>query len=312
MRILIIGLGSIAKTHISVLKSLYPNCVILAYRSSINTFNNIEGVLNIYSFEEVKDQLDFIIISNPSSLHGMSILDSLLFKVPIFIEKPVLSSLLHSENILNIINKNNTITYVACNLRFNPALIFLKNLISNNLINTINEVNIYCGSYLPDWRPNVDFKDSYSSHSNLGGGVDLDLIHEIDYAIWLFGLPNSYSSFKSSSSTLEIESFDYANYNLIYNNFTVNIKLNYYRRDKKREIEILTQNDTLLVDLNNSKISSLVSKSEIFSTDYNIYDTYLDQMKYFVESIESNMQPMNSFEEGLETLKIALNNEVKR
>ena len=56
----------------------------------------------------------------------------------------------------------------------------------------IHSVNICCQSYLPDWRPSRDYKESYSA-SVEQGGVVRDLVHEIDYCNYLFGLPKTES-----------------------------------------------------------------------------------------------------------------------
>ena len=113
----------------------------------------------------------------------------------------------------------------------------------------INEVNVYCGSYLPEWRPNTDYKKSYSANTLLGGGVYIDLIHEIDYFFWFFGKPkNTVKSYKSNSS-LAINAIEYANFTLFYTNFTTSVILNYYRRDAKRCFEIVFDDYTVEVDL---------------------------------------------------------------
>lgn len=298
MRILIIGLGSIGKKHVAALKQLHQDCLIFALRSN-HSSEPIEGVENLYDRSKVKDlNLDFIIISSPTSFHKRDIEFCLEFNIPLFIEKP----LFHQLGIEELITKSKKInTYIGCNLRFLDCLIFTKDFIKNN-INTINEVNSYSGSYLPKWRPNTDFKKSYSSNPELGGGVHLDLIHELDYIVWILGYPIEAHKVLKSNSSLEIQSVDYASYNLMYNRFVANIKLNYFRTDPKRTFEIVFDNFTLTVDL----LKNCVTKngSLIFSSNQSILETYKSQMKYFIENKDSEM--MNNIQEAYKVLQLAI------
>ena len=69
MKILIIGLGSIAKKHIEILKNLNQSFIFYALRSKKDSVKH-NGVLNIYSFSEIKiHNFYFAIISSPSFLH---------------------------------------------------------------------------------------------------------------------------------------------------------------------------------------------------------------------------------------------------
>jgi predicted dehydrogenase len=308
LKILIIGLGSIAKKHIGAIQYLFPGSKIYALRT--NSMDTIENVENIYSLDSIDCKLDFAIISNPTKLHGDTILKLLKFNCSLFIEKPVLNDLEFARIITTELSKCGVKTYVAFNLRFHPALIFLKKFLAKNVLN-INEVNVYCGSYLPDWRPNVPFHETYSANPKLGGGVHLDLIHEIDYSTWLFGIPDKTDLTLRSNSTLNIDSIDCAHYNCYYDNFLLNIKLNYFRRDAKREIEIVSETETIKCDLLKSEIIDLTNNNILFKTEYNIMVTYLSQMQYFVETVRAGIQPMNSFDESLQVLKIALNANVK-
>lgn len=305
MTVLIVGLGSIALKHINAIKNVYPAFKIYALRSSIDSIK-YDGVYDIYSFSQFKGTPDFILISNPTIFHGQTILEALNFNCPIFIEKPVLDSLEFAKEIEAILMKNKVKTYVACNMRFHPALLFFKEFILNNELR-INEVNIYCGSYLPNWRPGKDFRTIYSSQKGLGGGVNLDLIHEIDYCTWLFGFPYKCSNIFGSSSSLEIDVYDYAHYVFDYKSFFVNLTLNYYRRDPKRYLEILTNNDTYYIDLINNKITSLISGNVIYESPFNMISTYEKQIYYFVESLKSNVIISNDFNNGINVLKLAIN-----
>ncbi len=306
MKILIIGLGSISKKHIYSIKKTLKNPVIFGLRSNKLNCNKVKDVQNIFDFNELPNNIDFVIISNPTHLHYNSIIKSLTLKCPLFIEKPVLSSLENSSNIISLIKKNNIKTYVACNLRFHPLLKFLKPFLLDK-INNINEVNVYCGSFLPDWRKIEDFRNSYSANSKMGGGVHLDLIHELDYCIWIFGFPNKVYSYKRSASSLKISSIDSAIYILEYDSFNININLNYYRTDTKREIEILLENETLKGDLLKNSLKSLKSNKIIYENKYKIMDTYVNQMKYFINNINHKDRFMNDVSEALSVLKLSLN-----
>lgn len=301
MKILIIGVGSIAKKHLKVLGNLYTDLNVFALKRD-KTANTDNGIQNIYSWDEVPKDLGFIIISNPTSAHAETILKSLDFGVPIFIEKPVLHSLNRSDEIIKKSRNKGVITYVACNLRFHPSIQFLKKEFLKNLP---LEYNSYCGSYLPAWRPNRDYREIYSAKKELGGGVHLDLIHEIDYCKFLLGIPINHSGYLSTKSTLEINSIDIAHYVFEYEKTFAFITLNYYRRDAKRMIECIWKDKTWRIDLINNLIVNEQNEI-IYSEPFDIFDTYVSQMKNFVKCVRRNIKPDNDIENGIETLKLAL------
>ena len=305
MKVLIIGLGSIAQKHIESIKKLDPFVMLYALRSSSKSIN-IQDIVDIYKLEDIPRDIDFILITNPTSLHAETILSIIKFEKPLFIEKPVFDTLYNKNEIIKKVVEKNIKTYVGCNLRFHPALNFIKNLLNTNNIK-INEVNIYCGSYLPDWRPSQDYRESYSSNKHLGGGVHLDLIHELDYAIWLFGKPIKYNSIKRKVSNLLIDTIDFSNYNLAYSDFNVSITLNYYRNKPKRQLEIILENEIILCDLLTSTITN-INNDIIFKDDnFSFSKTYLNQMEYFINSLKNKNIYMNDIHESFEILKIALN-----
>lgn len=307
MNILIVGLGSIATKHINALKEINGEVNIYALRSKAGS-DIVEGVTNIYNLDDTETVFDFAIISNPTHLHH-NFIELLADKgIDLFIEKPPVSSLDNIDELLKKVDSSKTVTYVACNLRFHPCLQFLNNQLKSNQ-KRINEVNIYCGSYLPDWRPGKNFREIYSANPEMGGGVHLDLFHELDYAYWLFGKPGKVSSVKRNVSSLDIKAFDYANYLFQYESFTVNIVLNYYRRDPRRTIEILFDDETWTVDLSKNTVTAN-NNAVIFSDDsFGIIKTYTDQMNYFINTLKIGKEQMNTFAESVEVLKLCLNNE---
>ncbi|MFV5694902.1 Gfo/Idh/MocA family protein [Flavobacterium sp. LB3P122] len=307
MNVLIIGLGSIAKKHITALQSLKVDAEIYALRSNLNAVSE-EDVENIYDLENNTVVFDFAIISNPTNLHYKYIEKLARRGIPLFIEKPAIHSLENSKELVQLIEDKKIVTYVACNLRFHPCIAFLKKKLEIEPLR-VNELNVYCGSYLPDWRSGKDFRTIYSANASMGGGVHLDLFHELDYTTWLFGLPSKSKSILRNSSSLEIDAVDYANYLLEYDSFTANVVLNYYRRKPKREIEIVLDEDTLTVDLIKNEIKNDAGEYLFQAIDFSVKETYLLQLEYFIGCLKNNQVPMNSFAASVEILKICLNDE---
>jgi len=302
--ILIIGYGSAGKKHHYVLKKLLNNVKYFALRSKKSN-KEISGVKNIFDFNEIKEiNFDFIIISNPTKFHNEALKQALYFECPIFIEKPVLYDLELADEFINTIKDKKIITYVACNLRFNKTIVKLKELLKLKTVGKIYEVSIYCGSNVSEWRPNQDKSDLINT-VNLSGGVNIDLIHELDYAYWFFGLPIKVNLFTKKVSDLEIDVPDYANFILDYKFFPVNVSLNYFRNDYKRTVEIVGSKGTIYADLSLNQIK--LNDNIIFSENVDdIYYTYYEQMKYFINVIKKKKQSMNTILDGVDVLKIGL------
>lgn len=296
MKVGIVGLGSIAKKHIIALKQICPDVILFALRHNENTASTEVGIKNVYSYEQLLClELDFIIIANPTSLHRETINQLSNCNIPLFIEKPLF------DNLTEVFPTTKSSTYVACNLRFLDCIKYVK---SHLLTERINEVNSYCGSYLPDWRPGIDWRTCYSANKKMGGGVHIDLIHEIDYIYWLFGQPNGVQKVLRNVSSLEISSYDYANYVLEYDKFAASVVLNYYRRDYKRTLEIITDESTWNVNLANNEIRN--NEKVVFSSSQTFLDTYVAQMKYFISSLYTDDNKFNEISEAYQILKICL------
>jgi len=308
MKILIVGLGSIATKHIIAIRKLILNPEIYALRSNLEA-NKVEGIINIFDLNDETLEFDFALISNPTQNHEEYIEKLSKKNIDLFIEKPPVSSLLNIHELVRKINEKNIKTYVACNLRFHPCLVFLKKQLETKENCVINEVNIYCGSYLPEWRPNQDFRKNYSANPEMGGGVHLDLFHEIDYSHWLFGKPENMHCVKRNVSSLNIEAIDSANYILEYPRYNINIVLNYFRRDSKRSIEILFEDDTWTIDLLKNSIQNSENEIIFQAEDFTILDTYDSQMNYFINGLKNNQKQMNTFADSIEILKTCLNND---
>ena len=306
MKVLVVGFGSIAKKHIEVLREIEPKVDVFALRSSKHA-SKIPGVTNLFEWGGLEEHdFHFVLIASPSSLHLEHISKLTSLGKPIMVEKPMLMDKGQISAFEKNMGKLDVPVYIACNFRFHPSIVFLKEYLAKEK-SKINEVNAYCGSYLPNWRPGVDYREVYSSRADMGGGVHIDLIHEPDYLIYLFGMPVSSQINNRKVSTLEITSCDSSNILFQYEGFQAQIILNYYRRDPKRTLEIVREKDTIFVDLIASKVYDTNSNELLFEEpNPTVFTSYKQQLLYFLNCIDKGIEPMNSPSEAIEILKHVL------
>jgi predicted dehydrogenase len=197
-KILVIGYGSIGKRHAQVLNQLYPSAKI-----AIISTHREEGRFGFSSLSEAGNlhDYDYFIIASQTSSHydQLALIDAEVSGKIILVEKP-----LFHEFRPYFTNRNKI--FIGYNLRFHPLINILLQLSKQY---SFISVNACVGQYLPQWRPDDDYRRSYSASIERGGGVLLDLSHELDYLQWIFGPLATVKSCGGHISKLEIETEDY-------------------------------------------------------------------------------------------------------
>ena len=169
----------------------------------------------------------------------------------------------------------------------------------------VYSARVISSSYLPDWRPNVDYREIYSAKKEMGGGVSIDLIHEWDYLTYLFGLPKKILSMQGKVSHLEINSEDLAVYLGRYQDKFVEVHLDYFGRTPLRQIQLFTKEATITGDILGGCIS-FGDKQEPVKFHEEPNDKYIHEMESFISFVETpSKESENSLENAMEVLKIA-------
>lgn len=301
-----VGIGSIAKRHIKNLKTVCDEeeitlSIDAITRSGIITDTSIKDyVRTAYSsVNSIKEIYDAIFITNPTELHINTLNEMTKYGRNFFIEKPI-SSLQQLDSAKRYIRKESAVYYVACPLRYNAVIQYIK---ENVDIEKVFSVRSISSSYLPDWRPNQDYRNTYSAHKDMGGGVAIDLIHEWDYLSYLFGNPKDVKAFTGKKSNLEIDSEDYAIYIAEYNDKVVELHLDYFGRKTIREIMLFTEDDTIVGDIANNKISFLKSGKQIdFKEERD--DFQKRELKHFLRMIDGKESQDSTIEHAIKILEL--------
>lgn len=306
-KILFVGIGSIAKRHIKniweVIEEQGNKCRIDAFRS--NGFNKLgsdteQYLTNVYYEEKhVPTDYDIIFITNPTEFHLETLMKFHDKGKNFFIEKP-LCSVRQLETLQLDFLRENSVYYVASPLRFTAVVQYVKNNID---INDVLSVRSISSSYLPEWRPDTDYRKSYSANKNLGGGVAIDLIHEWDYLFFLFGRPYKVYAIMKHVSELEIDTEDIAIYIAEYDNMVAELHLDYLGRYPVRKLEIFMKEDTVVCDLINSTVRYMKNGKIIdFHEERNAYQK--EEIRFFLKQLQENVVNKEKLLEAVEVLKL--------
>lgn len=305
-KIAIIGLGSIGKRHLlnihTILTKKQIKYTIDIITTGLSTIDiSLKNLINkIYTHNNnIPNDYDIIFVTNPTNLHYDTIKKFAPKSKNMFIEKPVFDNA--NINITNLQLKKDSIYYVACPLRYLGVIQYVKNNIN---LSDVYSTRAICSSYLPNWRKNIDYRLTYSADASRGGGVSLDLIHEWDYLIYLFGNPKCILNFQEKISNLHINSDDISIYIAKYTNMLLELHLDYFGRVPIRELHLFSKNDTIIVDIIKSDVKFLKQNKIInFQEDINSY--YIKELENFFDIIENKTPNTNDIYNASNTLKIA-------
>jgi predicted dehydrogenase len=288
---LIIGCGSIGKRHAEVLTNLGRNVAFLSKSQSqyldYMFFNTLECLKT--------GSINYVVIANETCHHEKTLLDleALGYNGKILVEKPLFSDFKSSQRLKpNIINS----VFVGYNLRFHPLILKIKQ--ESEKYGRIIDISVYCGQYLPDWRPDIEYQQSYSASRSRGGGVLRDLSHELDYCSWIAGNFIEVSSLGGKFSKLEIDSDDIFNIIAMTDrNVLLNVSVNYLSRNPRRHVIINFETQTIVFDLIENSYQIGRDKKQFVTVERN--DTY----RLMHVDILSNGGFCCSYSEGLNILK---------
>ena len=312
MKILVVGYGSIGKRHVQNLLKISGLEIIICTKQKINKPSK-----KIKLFKSLKDCIkeepDIGIIANESNLHIQTAITLANTGMDLFIEKPLSNSLKESKELLKIIKKKKLVTQVGCQLRFHKCIKKIKEIILENKLGEIISIKVECGSYLPDWHPYEDYKKSYAAKDELGGGVVLTNIHEIDYLYWFLGGVKEIFSLTGNYSDLKISADDFSTGIIKFNSGTIaEFHLDYFQKPEHRSCKIIGTKGTLVWDSDSNIIKLFDYKKNRWSIvfKWNNYDRnfmFKQEIIHFLKCVKNREKSINPIEkDGMETTRIAL------
>lgn len=307
-RVLVIGTGSIGTRHLDVLRAAGVPVAALPSRASRARELAETGVDVCGSIEEAAEAgIDSAIVASDTSRHAADATRALAAGMHVLIEKPLAPTLADSQGIRQAARQAARQVFVGCTLRFAEALGHFHSWLSR--VGRIYSVRIECQSYLPSWRPDRDYRQSYSARAT-EGGVLRDLIHELDYAGWHYGWPKRVQATLMNSGELGIEAEECADlFWTTADGVAISIRLDYLARVPRRRMCAVGENGELEWDGLTRRVQLRLSNGsdEAFESSQTRDAMLLAQDRAFLDRCWNENaadQRLASLEDGMRALAV--------
>lgn len=316
MRYLVVSLGSIGRRHLRNLRTLRPNAEIAVLRQHTPVDGDAAPEYADRQFTTLDEAISFrpeaAIIAGPASRHLGAALPLAKAGVHLLVEKPLADRLEETGELVEFCREHRLVLMTGYNLRFLPSLREARRLVMSGAIGTVLGVRAEVGQYLPNWRPNSDYRQTVTASRKLGGGAILELSHELDYIFWFFGMPSSVTAKGGRYSELEIDVEDMVEITLEYQSprRLVNIHIDMLQRSPVRQCRFIGDEGTLLWDGLTDRIEYCQAVPGVWKSldqfacaDRNT--TYLEELEHFFRCIELDETPLVDGMQGRNVLAIA-------
>lgn len=327
-KVLFIGLGGIGQRHLRNIVAIEPGVEIFALRKRREQVvlddklrpidgETLEQKYKIKVIEHLEQAQDAgvrtVFICNPSSMHMDTLMDVAKLGWNIFVEKPLSHNLDRVDELKLILKDYPGTTMIGFQNRFHPCVKEAKRILDEGLIGEICFVNAEIGENVTKWHPFEDYRRMYACRKELGGGVVLSQIHELDYLYSFFGMPRSIFSVGGKLSDLELDVEDVADilmeYRIGSRKVPVHIHEDYLQIPPTRNCKIQGTKGLLTFDLMNSDISLFDQNgSEVFQKHFafNRNDMFMEELNNFLQCAREGSPSAIPIEEGIRSLEMAM------
>ena len=327
MKALFAGLGSIGQRHLRNLTRLAPEVRLIAHRTrrsapvlddSMRVDESADLVRDheLVEYDELDRALgerpDVAFITNPSALHVDTALRCVAAGCHVFVEKPLASSWQRVEELIDRVEARGLVGAVGYQLRMHPGVRLVEEWLRAGRVGNVVSATLRNGEALPDWHPYEDYREGYAAREELGGGALLTQIHELDLALWLFGMPTRVFAVGGRLSRLEVDVEDCATVLLecrpAGRPLPVTVQLDYVQAPPVRSCTIVGDAGRIELDLI-AGAAVLRTRDAVVDerfADFARNDMFVAELGQFLDAVRGAGKPAVDLREGARSLRLAL------
>jgi predicted dehydrogenase len=199
------------------------------------------------------------VVATDTGRHETDVVSALSSCCDVLVEKPMAVDAPAAMRMVESAERHGSRLNVASCLRFDAGLQWVRDRLTR--VGPIATVEVECLSWLPGWRPDRDYRATYAARSG-EGGVLRDLIHEIDYALWLFGPMDLTGAELANSGRLglpaDVEEAAVLHARVGAGRATMAIRLDFASKDESRFLRVVGSDGELVWDYR-SGVAQLLS-----------------------------------------------------
>lgn len=331
MKVLMIGLGSIGQRHLRNIKRLYGEEIeILAYRTRRlqQTFSDAMQIRDGVILEEeygikvftnlsdaLKEEPDIAFVTNITSKHMEVALACAKAGCNLFVEKPLSDTMDGIEELKQLIENKKLVVFMGFQNRYHPCIQEMKKVLKEGKIGAIQSVSSEFSERLVTMHTYEDYRDTYMSQAEMGGGPILNLqIHDLDILHYLFGTPLGVFSAVSKNSALEVDVEDGASSIYFFRNENNNLFPAYSHTDflqfpPAHKFKIVGETGYAEIDMNKASFRLVLDgevSQDLVWQNFQRNDMFVEELKDFFNSVKSRSLPSIDINQGIVSLKMAL------
>ena len=303
----VLGTGSIGTTHLRVLSTI-NGAVPIAVPLRAERRNQLsqEGYQIAVDLDDaVRLRAKLCIVATDTSRHVADGISALERGLDVLMEKPMALDAPSAQQLNKRAVDLGRKLFIGCVMRFSASLTSFREI--RNRVGQPHSVHVECRSYLPDWRPSRPYLNSYSARPD-EGGVMRDLIHEIDYAGWIFGWPDSTFATIMNTGRLGIESEDMVGITWqTAAGCSVSVDLDYLTRPTRRRMTAYGEWGILEWDGVAGTVALTVqdNQEEEFSSIQSRDQMFQEQTQAFIDACHGKADPrLATGEDGVRALAV--------
>jgi len=291
----VVGVGHLGSRHARVythLKSTNLVGVCDVDKKSAKKVGRKYKVWYFADYRELFGKVDAVSIVVPTNQHHKIANDFLDQGIHVLVEKPMTKTLEEADSLIRTAEKNKLILQVGHIERFNPAVRAMESYLKSP--------RFIEGQRMGPFTAKSRIKDV---------GVVLDLmIHDIDL---ILGLVNSEVRHIEAVGTSSVSKFeDMANVRLTFKNGTIcDITASRITKEEVRKVRVFQEDSYIALDLLHReaymfrKINGNIKKERL---KIKKYEPLKQELKSFINSVQTGSPPIVSGKEGREALSVAL------